>query len=55
MMRTTEVARRLQVSRKTLRAISARELPYRQLKANGWRAYDERDVERYVESRTVRE
>jgi hypothetical protein len=54
LLTTSEVARRLRRSVATVRAISARDLPYVQLEARGRRAYDERDVARYLEARTVR-
>jgi hypothetical protein len=51
---TSEVALRLRVSANRVRHISASELPYLQLDARGLRRYRPRDVERYVEARTVR-
>jgi excisionase family DNA binding protein len=54
LLRVDEVARRLRVSSRRVRMISARELPYVQLEARGRRAYAELDVDAYVERRTVR-
>lgn len=54
LLRVDEVARRLRVSSRRVRMISARELPYVQLEARGRRAYAERDVADYLEARTVR-
>ena len=55
LLKVDEVARRLRVSSRRVRMISARELPYVQLEARGRRAYSELDVDRYVETRTVRQ
>jgi hypothetical protein len=55
LLRSDEVAEALRVSTRTVRRISARELPYVQLEARGRRAYAVRDVTAYLDRRTVRQ
>lgn len=55
LLNAEEVARRLGVSARRVRQISARELPYVQLEARGRRAYSPRDVDELLERRTRRE
>lgn len=54
LLKASEVARRLGVSSRRVRQISARELPYLQLASSGTRKYAAGDVAAYLERRTVR-
>jgi DNA-binding transcriptional MerR regulator len=51
---TPEVAERLGVSYQTVRNYPARDLPYFQIKRQGKRLYDPRDVADFIERRKVR-
>lgn len=54
LLRAEEVAERLRVSARRVRLIPATELPYLQLETRGRRGYAARDVDAYLERRTVR-
>lgn len=54
LLRMDEVAARLRVSVRRVRMIPASELPYAQLETRGRRAYRVGDIERYLDTRTVR-
>ena len=54
LLSTQDVAARLGRSTRRVRQISADQLPYVQLEAGGWRAYDPADLERYLETRKRR-